>query len=789
MGNGRRARGGAGAHWTVVLGAGLGGQVLLLMGLAAGIGMGMAGWVVGLGCALVADGLLTRALVRTGTSAVFGPASWVTLTRTSLAVGLAALVAGALGGRAHVSLLVWLAATALALDLADGQLARRTRSVTSFGGRFDGEADAFLLLVLSLYVSTSFGSWVLLIGAARYLYLACERKLAWMRVALPTRRWRKLVAAMQGVVLALAAANALPFAQMRLLLVCSLAALSVSFGECVWWLWRRRHAAPVPPQLERGPVRRLTSIALTGLAFALVWLALVAPDRPVDLTPGAVAKLPFELVVLAGTGALVPTRLRRVLAVLVGTLLAALIVVRILDMGFYTLFDRPFLPIDDLSQWSNGIETLRDSIGQSTANLLVDFVTVFVAALVAVCVWGLVRVTDAAAAYRRHTLASVAVLAVLWGALRIGGTPIATTDASALAWREVGAVRSGLEAPAALAREISRDRYRSTPGSRLLTGLRGKDVLLLFVESYGQVAVQGTSFSPGVDAVLAAGNAQLKAAGYSARSGWLVSPTFGGISWLAHSTLQSGVRISTQREYDQLVTTHRFTLSQAFGRAGWRTVDVVPSDNRDWKPGKAYYHYDRVYDSRNLGYRGPRFGYATMPDQYTLATLHRLELAAPQRQRVFAEVDMLSSHTPWTVIPRLEPWSEVGHGSLFHNVSPARSASQLTLLQHPQLSRDAYGVSIQYSLRTIFSYLQQYGSGNTVVIMLGDHQPHTIITGPGASHEVPIAIIAKDPAVLREFDSWGWQAGLHPTGKAPVWPMERFRDRFLAATGPQPARS
>jgi hypothetical protein len=61
----------------------------------------------------------------------------------------------------------------------------------------------------------------------------------------------------------------------------------------------------------------------------------------------------------------------------------------------------------------------------------------------------------------------------------------------------VQAVRAGLQDPKVLDREIADDRFRSTPGDRLLTGLRGKDVLLLFVESYGKVAVQGSSFARG----------------------------------------------------------------------------------------------------------------------------------------------------------------------------------------------------------------------------------------------------------------------------------------------------
>ena len=43
---------------------------------------------------------------------------------------------------------------------------------------------------------------------------------------------------------------------------------------------------------------------------------------------------------------------------------------------------------------------------------------------------------------------------------------------------------------------------------------------------------------------------------------------------------------------------------------------------------------------------------------------------------------------------------------------------------------------------------ETYGDDNLVLIMLGDHQPATIVSGQGASHDVPITIVAKDPAVL-----------------------------------------
>ena len=91
--------------------------------------------------------------------------------------------------------------------------------------------------------------------------------------------------------------------------------------------------------------------------------------------------------------------------------------------------------------------------------------------------------------------------------------------------------------------------------------------------------------------------------------------------------MQSGTWVNNQLRYDQLVASDRLTLSDAFKRAGWRTVGDVPSNNRTWPQGTSFYHFDKLYDRRNVGYRGPKFSYASMPDQYVFAALQRLELA------------------------------------------------------------------------------------------------------------------------------------------------------------------
>ena len=136
-----------------------------------------------------------------------GPADRVTLTRATLVGGVAALVADSFAGRRPSPCWSLLAAVALVLDAVDGRVARRTGTASPLGARFDMEVDAFLILVLSVYVARSVGPWVLAIGAARYAFVAAGWLLPWLRGPAPPRYWRKVVAAIQGIVLTVAVAG------------------------------------------------------------------------------------------------------------------------------------------------------------------------------------------------------------------------------------------------------------------------------------------------------------------------------------------------------------------------------------------------------------------------------------------------------------------------------------------------------------------------------------------------------------------------------------------------------
>lgn len=536
----------------------------------------------------------------------------------------------------------------------------------------------------------------------------------------------------------------------------------------------------------RARVRTGAGWVLTAAAFLIVWFALVAPNRLYQLTPGAFLRIPIEALVLVAICVFLPPRARKILAIVVGVLLGLLTLFKLLDIGFYVALDRPFSPVTDWGNFKPAIGVLKDSIGKDktiAAEVIVSLLVLTILVLVPLAVLRLTRLTSQ---HRVGSIRAVTALGLVWvvcigfGAQFGGGLPFASRTAAVLTYDHVAAVRTDLADQRKFEAALKApDPMAGVPATDLLTKLRGKDVLLVFIESYGEVAVRGSSYSPAIDSVLKSGTKQLAAAGFSARSAFLTSPTFGGISWLAHSTTQSGLWINNPARYDTLVKSNRFTLAAAFKKAGWRTVSDIPADNRYWSYGKSFYHYDKLYNSLNVGYHGPKFSYAPVPDQFTYAALQRLELT-PGHKPLFAEIDTVSSHAPWTPLPHMVPADKLGDGSIYKGM-PQQGQPPSVVWRDSQKVKDVYGQSIRYSLKSLFSFVANSHDKNLVVVTLGDHQPGTTASGPNASHQVPISIIAHDPKVLDQISSWNWQAGMLPDRHAPDWPMDAFRNRFLTA--------
>jgi len=710
----------------------------------------------------------------------FGPADLVTFARALIGAGVAVLVWRSLGHEVPNTLVAVPAAVALALDAVDGWVARRTGTVSPFGARFDMETDAALLLVLSVYAVPQVGLWVLAIGLARYVFLAAKVPLPWLRGQAPPRPWCKVVAALQGLALVTVATGLLPDAVATAVLLVALALLTESFAREAWDLWRVRRPHQPAPWAAR----------LTGLlACLVVWAILVAPGDMAALSPAAFARIPLEGLVLLGLVLLLPARAGGWLVGVAGVALGVLTLLKLLDIGVSAAFARPFDPLGDPVYAGAGVSFLRDALGTPNAYTVTALAVLLMVAVLVVVPYAVHRAARLASGHRPVAGRVVLVLSLVWvgcavAGVRTGsGDPVAAVTEVQLASHHVTSLRAQLRERAELARDLANDRYADVPADRLLTGLRGKDVLLVFVESYGKVALDGLPTSADLRASVDTDSARLERAGYRSRSAYLTSPTFGAMSWFAHSTLQSGLWIDNQGTYDLLLHRDRLTLSSAFLKAGWRSVGMVPADTEPWEEGTRFYRWEHLYDSTNMGYEGPRFGYGRMPDQFALEAFRRLELDVPHGSPVMAEIDLESSHNPWVPLPRMVDPADLGDGSVFDGM-PAEGDQRDDVWTDAERVKAAYVKSLQYTLESLTSFVEQNADDDLVLIVLGDHWPVPTVSGDTAGHDVPISVIARDPAVLRHINSWGWQDGLRPAADAPVWRMDAFRDRFLDAFSP-----
>ncbi len=540
------------------------------------------------------------------------------------------------------------------------------------------------------------------------------------------------------------------------------------------------------PALRPVTLRRAAGHVLTVLAALVVFVALVTPRELAMITPWALLRIPVEAIVGVVLAVVLPGRLRPWVAGACGAALGVLMILKSLDVGFLSVLGRSFDPVLDWVLLDNAREFLHGSFGPAGAigaTVAAVLLAVLAVALMALAARRLSRVV---ARHRTGATRAAAVLSVAWlaafalGSQIVEPVPVASRSAVALAYEKASQVPVSLRDEREFAAQAAHDPIAAS-GQEMLAALRGKDVVLTFIESYGRNAVEDPRYAPQIGAALAAGSERLAAKGYAARSGWLHSPLVGGGSWMAHATLVSGLRIDNQQRYRSLVSSNRLTLSKAFQSAGWETTNVMPGTDRAWPEG-AYFGFDRVHDGPGLAYKGLNFAWSPMPDQYAMAQFQRREHGRTDRGPLMAQIELTSSHVPYWPYPTLVDWDAVGDGSLFRTQVEAIPAPEEVWKDDDRM-REAYRDSTVYSLETVLSYVERYGDDRLIMIFLGDHQPASNITGDNPSHDVPITIVTRDRAVLDRIADWRWDEGLKPGPQAPVWPMEAFRDRFMTAFG------
>lgn len=702
----------------------------------------------------------------------YGPANQITTVRAVLV----ALVASLIGEPRLPAVAIWAAGLGVIvgmLDGLDGWLARRSRMASDFGARFDMETDALLVMALAILAwrLDKAGAWVVMSGLLRYLFLAAGWWWRWLQRPLPPARRRQAICVVQILALILVMVPAVTPPLSTALSALALGALCYSFLIDILWVWRQDGAAEGGQHrgqegtTEAGGQERHDWRRWMGLAAAVVLLDVAVTFGNIWPTPAirwqgelSVELASFILLLVIASRWLGPPS-RAALGWL-SALWVLLAIGRYVDVTAPALYGRDINLYWDLRYVPDVVSMLVHVAPPWLGVFVAASIVLLLSVMFVLVRWAMRRLGTAMRDGRERRLlgALAAVVMMLFAGERLSdrlpvtfGNPVLATFA-----RQVPLVFAGVTGSTSL--------DPSPPMDSDLALIKGADVLLVFLESYGAVSYDQPEFNRRLTPIRAELEAAIRATGRDVVSTYVESPTFGGNSWLAHLSLLSGVEARDPDTYAGLMTQKRDTLVTAFSRHGYRTVALMPGLWQRWPEG-AFYGFDELYGGERLDYHGPQFGWWSMTDQFAIAKVDALEVSRTPRAPLFVFFPTISTHTPFTPTPPYQPdWQRM------LTDTPYEAADLEHVDEEPDWMNlgPGYVGAVAYAYRALAGYLRMRADRDFVMIVIGDHQPPAAVSGLHARWDVPMHVIASRPEVLERLRARGFQAGLRPSGPALV---------------------
>jgi hypothetical protein len=394
-----------------------------------------------------------------------------------------------------------------------------------------------------------------------------------------------------------------------------------------------------------------------------------------------------------------------------------------------------------------------------------------VAGLTALLVYGMHRLLRLTEGPRSLRIALAGTASLLIGLGLFAGASGPTRPALIdLAHRQVLQIGTTLDERARLKERSASEQLQARP----IASLEERDVVIIFIESYGISAWQHSAFRGVVEPRLSELRAELDAAGLEVMSTRLRSPVRGGQSWLAHASLLAGQRIANNRDYRRVLKSEQAFLSDDLAATGHVPLVVAPAIVRPW-PESTGLGFEFSYPSASLNYRGPSAGWVGIPDQYTLH--HYSRTLRPQHAGpVFALLLLISSHAPWAPgPPMLENWQDLDRARPWPDWVPPPS-DRLVYLRDPERLQARYPQSLAYSLEAALRWAVRDLPEGAILLLLGDHQPATLVTGRGTSMDVPVHLISGDALSLARDDSVEFRPGFDPGQTDSAFGIEDLRE-------------
>lgn len=529
----------------------------------------------------------------------------------------------------------------------------------------------------------------------------------------------------------------------------------------------------------------MADLSRLGLAALILHVLLIQPNHPDAMTWAALFVFPLELpVVLLGLAALPAARWGVVARSVLVAVLTVIAVLKAADLAMFTALGRGFNPVADLPLIPAGLRLATGAMGPALTFGAV-LAALLTAGLVAWAVWWATAVWARIAAPRPVAggLATAAILFAGVATAQVGAAmghwslPVSPPGAAFTARvgvERIATARKTLADLRAFKAAAAEDPFAGR--ADLLAGI-DRDVLIVFVESYGRTSLDTPLYADTHRATLRQGQARLDAAGLSMRSGLLRAPTRGGQSWLSHATFANGLWIADQTRYGAALASTRQSLFHLAADAGFHTAAVMPQITLEW-PEATRMGFETILAAEDLGYAGPAFNWVTMPDQFTLAALDRLLRDQAADRPLFAQIALGSSHAPWVPVPNLVAWEAIEDGTIFAPMARAGDPPDVVWRDHDRV-RDQYRRAVDYALRVVLDYAARHAKDPPLIFVVGDHQAASFVA-QDERPDVPVHLIGPE-ALVAAAENWGWTSGLIPSDTAEVRSMARMRDMILKA--------
>lgn len=470
--------------------------------------------------------------------------------------------------------------------------------------------------------------------------------------------------------------------------------------------------------------------------------------------------------------------------VFLGVLLGILSGLAAAEAFFRFFYARSFSLRGDLPMVRGGLLLLLGEIGP----LIYVIAPLTIAALLVVlglAGWTVVHLMTATLRrFRPQTAALVVITLIVLIPLTAAGRDASITAVTFLATQQAGSTKMDTiattlqPAPPQIRSEDEQAHYR-------FPGLQDRDIYIFLVEAYGYASTYRPELTEHIDPPREHLEAVLQDKGYRVVTTYLESPVAGGYSWLADATLLTGQWINSQERFLQLYDADLPTLSGTLHDAGYYTFTLRPGTvHEPWPEGWDLYHFEEsvIGYGGGFSYRGPRFSYVSVPDQFALWRGHQRlqELTAPggdaYERPVLAYYQLVSSHTPFTRIPPFIPdWNTLGNGDIYH-----LRADDILLFNNSWTGGtqliEGYVASISYVFTVLTDYVQHVmdDSSDPIIVILGDHEPQRPIRSPQSVKSVPVHIAARDAVFLSRLIARGFTDGIHPDQPPPHERMSTF---------------